>query len=130
MATVATVDASGAPRIQPTWVGTDGETIWINTQEGRHWLRRLRRDPRAALTIINSEEPTEYAEITAVLIEETTDGAKDHLDELSHTYIGADYPNHFENEVRIILKLKPEHVRYVNLMEAVPGIDPGAVKSN
>jgi PPOX class probable F420-dependent enzyme len=121
MAHVATVDHQGHPRIQPVWIGTDGETIWINTQDGRTWPKRLRRDPRVAISILNAEAPTEYVEIVGHLAEETSDGAKDHLDALSRVYTQADYPNHFEGEVRVIFRIAPDRINYVNLLEAIPG---------
>lgn len=130
LASLATVDATGAPRVQPSWVGRDGETILVNTQEGRFWPRRLRREPRVSMTVINWEEPTEYAEITARFVGDTTEGARDQLDELSRVYIGIDYPNHFEGEVRLILRFEPDKVRYVNLVQAVPGMHPDAVRSS
>jgi PPOX class probable F420-dependent enzyme len=126
LAYVATIDRHGAPRVQPTWVGTDGETVWINTQEGRTWPKRARRDGRVSLAVANAEETSEYVEIAGRVVEETSEGAKQHLDSLARTYIGIDYPNHFEGEVRVIFKIEPERVNYVNLLEAVPGMPADA----
>ena len=122
LAHVVTLDRSGAPRVQPTWVSTDGETVWLNSQDGRAWPKRLRRDPRVALSIVNAQDPTEYVEITGTMVQETSEGAKDHLDAVSRVYTGGDYPNHFDGEIRVIFKIKPERVCYVNLLEHVPGM--------
>ena len=116
MAHVATLERSGGPRVQPTWIGTDGTSLFINTQEGRIWPLRVRRDPRIALTVPNREQPAEYVEIVGRVVEETTEGAKDHVDELSRTYLGIDYPRHFEGEVRLVLRIEPERINYVNLV--------------
>jgi len=127
LAHVATLDADGAPRVQPTWVSTDGDTVWLNTQQGRIWPERLRRDGRVALSIVNAADPTEYTEITGRVREETTAGAIEHIDAVSRVYTGGDYPAHFEGEVRVIFKIEPERIRYVNLMERIPGIPPDAL---
>jgi len=122
MAHVASVDRTGRPRVQPVWIGTDGDRLLINTQEGRTWPKRVRRDPRISLSIVNAEMPAEYVEIVGSVVAETTDGAKDHLDELSRVYTGGDYPNHFEGEIRVIFQIEPERINYVNLLEHVPGM--------
>jgi PPOX class probable F420-dependent enzyme len=122
MANVATVDRAGQPRIQPVWIDTDGETVRVNSQEGRLWPKRVRREPRVAISIVNAEATWEYIEIVGHIEEETSDGAKEHLDGLSRVYTGGDYPNHFEGEVRVIFKIAPDRINYVNLLEHVPGI--------
>lgn len=130
MATVATIDRSGQPRIQPVWIDRDGETIRINTQQGRTWPKRLRHEPRIAISIMNAEAAWEYIEIVGHVVEETTEGAKEHLDGLSHTYTGGDYPNHFEGEIRVIVKVAPDRINYVNLLEHVPGMPETPTPAN
>jgi PPOX class probable F420-dependent enzyme len=122
LAHVATTTESGAPCVQPTWVSTDGTTVWLNTIEGRRWPRRLRRDPRVALSIVNAADQAEYVEIRGRVVQETSDGADAHIDALANTYIGIDYPNRFEGEQRLVFRIEPEKVSYVNLMEHIPGV--------
>jgi PPOX class probable F420-dependent enzyme len=50
-AAVATVDADGAPRQAVVWYLLDGDTIVINSLEGRLWPTNLRRDPRVSIAI-------------------------------------------------------------------------------
>jgi PPOX class probable F420-dependent enzyme len=115
LAFVSTVDAEGAPRVQPTWIGTDGTNLLLNTQEGRAWPRRLRRSGRVSVAIANAADQSEYVEIRGHVVKDTNDGARANIDELSRTYIGVDYPNHFEGEVRVLFRIEPDHVIYVNL---------------
>jgi PPOX class probable F420-dependent enzyme len=129
MAHVASVDRTGRPRVQPVWVGTDGATVWINTQDGRTWPQRVRREPRVALSIANAELPVEYVEIVGRVVEETSADAKEHLDELARVYTGGDYLNHFDGEVRVIFKIEPERINYINLLERVPGMPANATAS-
>lgn len=50
-ASVATVDADGAPCQAVVWYLLDGDTIVINSLEGRLWPTNLRRDPRVSIAI-------------------------------------------------------------------------------
>jgi PPOX class probable F420-dependent enzyme len=124
LALVATVDGSGAPCVQPTWFIADGDTICLNTQEGRAWPDRVRADARVSICVVNAVESTEYVEIRGRVVDETTGGAVDHIDLLSRRYLGIDYPNHFAGEVRTIFRIEPDKVVYVNLLEAIPGVPP------
>ena len=45
-ATIATVDADGAPHMAFVWYLLDGDDIVINSRTERHWPRNLQRDPR------------------------------------------------------------------------------------
>ena len=101
LAHIATVDRSGAPRVQPTMVNTDGDFVLLNTQEGRAWPKRLQRDGRISLSIVNTDAGVRIREIEGTLAECTTEGAKEQLDEVSRAYTGEDYPHHREDEVRI-----------------------------
>jgi len=48
-------------------------------------------------------------------LEDTHEGADEHIDRLAHKYLGADeYPNRFPGEQRVILRLRPDRVRYYN----------------
>jgi PPOX class probable F420-dependent enzyme len=50
-AAIATVDADGAPRQAVIWYLLDGDTIVINSLEGRLWPTNLRRDPRVSIAV-------------------------------------------------------------------------------
>ncbi|HSS35410.1 MAG TPA: pyridoxamine 5'-phosphate oxidase family protein, partial [Patescibacteria group bacterium] len=51
VATVATLDPDGSPRMSVAWVGLEDGEIVIGTLGDQAKLRNLRRDPRIALTI-------------------------------------------------------------------------------
>lgn len=48
---VATIDEDGGPRQAVVWFRLDGDTIVINSLDGRRWPTNLRRDPRVSLAI-------------------------------------------------------------------------------
>jgi PPOX class probable F420-dependent enzyme len=110
---VATIREDGSPHVVPTWVDTDGSHVLLNTADGRVWPENLRRDRRVTITVPNLENPYEYAEIRGTVAEETAEGADDHIDKLAKKYMDADsYPFRTEGEVRLIVKVAPDKVRY------------------
>ena len=59
-ATLATVNADGAPFSAVVWYALEGERILFNSAEGRRWPANLRRDPRVSIMI---EEEYNYVQI-------------------------------------------------------------------
>lgn len=53
-ASVATVDEDGAPRQAVVWFLLDGDTIVVNSREGRRWPTNLRRDPRTSIAVTDA----------------------------------------------------------------------------
>ena len=120
MGVLSTLDSHGAPRSHPLWFNREGDKLCMNSVQGRAWPVRVERDGRVALCVINQEATTEYTEILGHVSEITTDGADEHIDVLAHRYIGMDYPNRFEGEVRLKITVVPERIVYINLLEAIP----------
>jgi PPOX class probable F420-dependent enzyme len=54
-AVVATTDDDGAPRQAVVWFLFDDDTIVVNSLDGRRWPANLRRDPRIAIAISESD---------------------------------------------------------------------------
>ena len=54
-AAVATIDDDGGPRQAVVWFLLDGDTIVINSLDGRRWPTNLRRDPRVSIAITDAE---------------------------------------------------------------------------
>jgi len=50
-ATLATINPDGSPHQTVTWYLLDGDTVVVNSLEGRRWSSNLRRDPRLSLTV-------------------------------------------------------------------------------
>jgi PPOX class probable F420-dependent enzyme len=58
--TLSTLDADGAPFAAVVWYDLEGDTILINTAEGRRWPANLRRDPRCSFMV---EDRYDYVQI-------------------------------------------------------------------
>ncbi|HWP46605.1 MAG TPA: PPOX class F420-dependent oxidoreductase [Candidatus Limnocylindrales bacterium] len=110
-ASVATLMPDGSPQVSVVWIDTDGRYILFNTARGRLKERNLRRDPRVALSITNSQNPYQEVMIRGRVVEMTQDGADAHIDKLAKKYLGVDkYPYRQPGEQRVIIKIAPEKV--------------------
>ncbi|MCC6147377.1 MAG: PPOX class F420-dependent oxidoreductase [Anaerolineaceae bacterium] len=108
---LATLMPNGQPQVNPVWVDYDGEYILINTSRGRQKDRNIQRDPRVTVEISDPDNPYRYLEVRGRVAEAVEEGAVEHIDKLAKKYTGAEkYPHHAPGEVRVIYKIKPEHV--------------------
>ena len=108
---VATLMKDGSPQITPTWIDFDGKAILINTAEGRIKQKNLSRDPRVAISIVDNNNPYNMVTIRGKVMEQTSEGADEHIDKLTKRYLGFDtYPYRSPTEKRIIIKISPENV--------------------
>lgn len=108
---VVTLFADGSPQVTPVWIARDGDIVVFNTAKGRAKHRNMLRDPRVALSVLQHDNPYEYLQVrgTAELIDE---GARQHIDEMSRKYTGGDYRFLQPGEVRVIVRVTPEHVQF------------------
>src|SRR5207245_9403055 len=111
---VATLMKYGSPQITPTWIDFDGKSILINTAEGRIKQKNVSRDPHVAVSIVDQNNPYNMVTIRGKVIEQTSNGADEHIDKLAKRYLGVDkYPFRSKNEKRVIQKFNPEKVFYM-----------------
>ena len=110
-AAIATLMPDGSPQVSIVWIDSDGEHVIFNTAEGRTKPKNLRRDPRVAVSVMNSENPYEQVMVRGQVVEMTHDGADAHIDRLAKKYLGADkYPYRGPGEQRVIVKIAPYYV--------------------
>ena len=87
--------------------------VVLNSAEGRSWPANVRRDPRVNLTVLNMENPYEFVSIKAHLVEDTHDGADEHIDAMAMKYLGEErYPFRSEGEERVILRFEADSVSH------------------
>jgi PPOX class probable F420-dependent enzyme len=112
---LSTLMKDSSPQVTPTWVDIekDGNSILINTAEGRIKHKNVSRDPRVAISIADQNNPYNMVSIRGRVIEQIKEGADEHTDRLAKKYLGMDkYPYRSPNEKRVILKIKPEKIFY------------------
>ncbi len=114
-ASIATTMKDGSPQASVTWIDSDGSNIIFNTAEGRLKTNNLRRDGRVALTIVDSDNPYRQVMVRGRVIEDTQQGASEHVNQLARKYLGVDeYPYSEPGEVRVIFKIQPEKIFEIN----------------
>ena len=110
-ATIATTMSDGSPQASITWIDSDGSSIIFNTAEGRLKANNLRRDGRVAIVITDPENPYRQVMIRGKVIEDTLEGASEHVDSLAQKYLGVEkYPYSNPGEIRVIFKIQPEKI--------------------
>jgi len=110
IAFLATIMRDGSPQVTPVWIDREGDTILINTAEGRVKHRNVLRDPRVAIAITDSQNPYRMVAVKGKVTEITTEGADEHIDKLAKKYLGLEKYPWRAGETRIILKVKPEKI--------------------
>ena len=100
---VTTLMPDGSPQISQTWAGTDGEHVLINTVDTHQKTRNVRRDPRIAIGIADPAAPARYWALRGRVVAATTEGAREHIDELSRKYLGRPYPGFGGGEQQRVL---------------------------
>ena len=108
---VATTMADGSPQLTQTWVDTDGERVLVNSVRGHLKVRNVERDPRVAVAVSDPDNPSRYFQVRGRVVDLTTEGAADHIEELAQRYLGAPYPWYGgRDQVRVILAIEPEKI--------------------
>ena len=108
---LATVMPDGSPQVTPVWGNFDDSHILINTAEGRLKHKNIIKDPRVALSVVDSENPLNMTTIRGKVVEIISDSEYIHSNKLTKQYMDLEeYPFKRLGEKRIIFKIKPERV--------------------
>jgi len=108
---LATTMPDGSPQLTQTWVDTDGTNVLINTVVGHQKTRNVERDPRVAVAVSDPVNPSRFFQVRGSVVERRTEGAAEHIDELSQRYTGRPYPWYGgRDQTRIILVIEPRRI--------------------
>jgi PPOX class probable F420-dependent enzyme len=114
LAVIATIMADGSPQTTPVWVDVepDGSHILINTVASHLKMMNINRDPRVAVTVVDSQNPWRSVMVRGSVVEKrgADQGATEHIHMLAKKYLGRDQYPLLEGEARVILRIKPTHV--------------------
>jgi PPOX class probable F420-dependent enzyme len=109
--TLASEREDGTAHLTVIWGDLEDGRIAVNSAEGRTWPENVRRNPEVSLVVVNKENPYEYASIRGRVVEDTHDGADEHIDGLAKKYLGKDeYPFRQPGEQRVKFLIEPERV--------------------
>ena len=107
-----TLFPDGAPHVAPVWVDYDEDAghLLVNTERHRQKATNVERDPRVALSMTEPGNPYRYLSVTGEVVEVTTEGAREHIDELARRYTDeSSYGNPIESE-RVLISIRPDRV--------------------
>ncbi|MBF6568262.1 MAG: PPOX class F420-dependent oxidoreductase [Candidatus Binataceae bacterium] len=111
---IATVMKDGSPQVTPVWFEYLDGKIKINTAKGRVKAHTLRSGVPVAMAIADPANPYRFVQVRGRVTEVTEKGARDHIDKLSHKYLGQPYPHSQPGEVRLMVTIEPTSARGMN----------------
>ena len=105
-AVVATLRPDGSPHSVPTWYDWDDGRILLNMDESRQRLRFLRRDPRAAVTVLDADDWYRHISLIGRVVSIEADAGLADIDRLAVRYTGQ--PFRRRDSKRVSAWLEPE----------------------
>lgn len=113
---LTTMMPDGQPQSSLVWCDYDGEYACVNTTLERQKGRNVSRNPRVSLLVVDPENTGRYLEIRGQ-VELVTDGAIEHLDQVTRKYTA--HPRYYgyifpceqaERETRIICRIHAKKI--------------------
>jgi PPOX class probable F420-dependent enzyme len=89
---LSTLQSDGSPKVEPVWVGREGDRVLVTSDAGTLKGRNIERDPRVALSIIDFDNPYDQLLIRGRVVEVRPDDDLSVLDALSQRYTSAPFP--------------------------------------
>ncbi len=110
-AALATLMPDGAPKVEPVWIGREGDRLLIATDRRSLKGRNIEIDPRVALSITSHHDPYEQVLIRGRVVEMRPDDDLAVLDTLSERYLGRPFPRR-RWPSRVVYVVEPTLARY------------------
>ena len=119
LAYVGTISKDGSPHITPVWAEMVEDLILINRFEESAKIRHIPKDKWIALSVVEQNNPFNMVSIKGKVVEQTSEGADEHLKKLAKRYLGiGKYYYRKPNRNRVILKIKPEKIMGLSIHPA------------
>ena len=110
---LATLMPDGSPHAAPVWVAREGDRVLLGTREDSVKGKNTRRDSRAALSIVDVDDPYSMAQLRGRVVERRPDGDLSAKDAMSRKYTGVPFPWRYSGGV--ILVIEVERARYIKV---------------
>jgi hypothetical protein len=83
----------------------------INIVEGHQKAKNLARDSRVAVNIVDPDNVFRYYAVRGRVVDMTTEGGSESIDEISQKYLGIPYPNFTgQPETRLVITIAADSV--------------------
>ena len=109
-ALIGTIRRDGSVQMNPIWYDRRGDEIWLNPTVSRAWGKRLTPGSRVTLLFIDPRDMWRWAQVQGEVIDKTTEGGEQHIDELSQRYLGRLYSDNRPSDPRQIVRVRPVRV--------------------
>jgi len=119
LAYLGTLSKDGSPHITPVWAEMVDDLILINTFEESAKVGHISKDKRIAVSVVEQNNPFNMVSIKGKVVEQTSEGADEHLKKLAKRYLGiGKYYYRKPNHKRVILKIKPKKIMGLSIHPA------------
>ena len=108
---LATLEADGSPKVEPVWIGREGDRLFVATDRKSRKAINLERDPRVAISLVSRDNPYEQLLIRGRVVETRDDNELVGLDALSMTYLGKPFPRRRWSS-RVVYVIEASVARY------------------
>jgi len=102
----------GRPHTTPVWIDYDAadDRLLVNTERHRRKAKNVAQDPTVSVSMTDPDDPYRFLSVTGEVDEVTTEGAREHIDQLAGRYMGEDeYPQPIQSE-RVLLRIRADDV--------------------
>ena len=107
-AIVGTKRRDGTVQMNPIWFEYRDGYFWLNSCQGSHWMAHIERDRDVTLLLLDPRDRYRWAQVQGRLVTATTEGADEHINQLSLRYTGNPvYQYRRPGMRRVTLKIEP-----------------------
>lgn len=100
-AVLGTTRKDGSVQLNPVWFEYSDGSFWINGGTGRGWFKHLERDSRLTMLLLDPRDMFRWAQIEGRMVSWEEDSGGDHINHLSHRYLGRDYQNSRQGRIKV-----------------------------
>ena len=111
VAHLATLMEDGSPKVEPVWVGREGDRVIVTTDLKSIKAKNISKDPRVGLSITDPTNPYRQLLVRGVVIEARDDNDLTEMDKLSQKYLGQPFPRRRWSS-RVAYFIEPSTARY------------------
>jgi PPOX class probable F420-dependent enzyme len=111
IAHLATLMPDGWPKVEPVWLGRDGDLLLVATDAKSLKARNVAHDARVGISVTDEHNPYEQLLVRGTVIEVRGDDDLAVLDELSRSYLGEPFARR-RWSARVVLVIRPDVVRH------------------
>ncbi|MCA0457417.1 MAG: TIGR03618 family F420-dependent PPOX class oxidoreductase [Chloroflexi bacterium] len=112
---LVTLMPDGKPQATPVWVDVKDGFVRVNSARGRQKDKNMKVGSSVTVLSIDPENPYRWMEVRGEVVEETEEGAVDHINVLSAKYMNR--PDYYAGneaqrgkEQRVTYKIEVQHV--------------------